>query len=110
MNLSRKAKDLWNRTWRTFLQGALAVFIITWIGPLWDLVQSFVSLGPGDQLPHVDLNIWRNMLFAVVAGGAAGVIAAFWNWGNDYLGIGGTKPIIGKPVDTATGDQVLGEG
>ena len=58
--MSRKAKDLWNRVWRTFLQGALGVFALTYFGPLFDLVQSFVSLGPGDQLPRIDLTGWSS--------------------------------------------------
>jgi hypothetical protein len=110
MSMSRKAKDLWNRVWRTFVQGALAVFVITWIKPLFELARSFVSLGPGDNLPPMpDLTFWRNLLLAVFFGGVAALVALFWNWANDYLGIGGTKPILGKPIDTALGDRQLGE-
>lgn len=107
--MSRKAKDLWNRVWRTFLQGALGVFALTYFGPFWDLAQSFVSLGPGDELPTVDLTFWRNMLLAVIAGGAAALISLAHNAINDYLKKGGTSFVLGKPVDTAVGDQVLGE-
>lgn len=109
MKLSRKAKDMLNRVWRTFAQGALGVFGLTYIGPLFDLVQSFVSLGPGDTLPQVDLTFWRNALLAIVAGGAAAVISLVWNWINDYLGYGTNNTVTGKPLDTAIGDAVLGE-
>jgi hypothetical protein len=108
--MSRKAKDLLNRVGRTFGQGALGVFALTYAKPLFDLMRSFASLGPGDQLPkYPDLTFWRNMLLALFAGGIIALFSLIHNWINDYLGFGGTKPILGKPVDRALGDQALGE-
>lgn len=107
--MSQRASDLWSRVWRTFAQGAAGVFVATYFGPLMDLMRAFTSLGPGDNLPEIELTLWRNALLAVIAGGFVAVAALLHNWVNDYLGRGNDLPLIGKPIDRAVGDARLGE-
>jgi hypothetical protein len=69
--------DTIKRAVRTFFQGAVGVLALTAIGPLSDLVQDVVS-GSGNDI-QIDLNLWRNILLACVAGGVIALIAFIQN-------------------------------
>ena len=108
--MSRKAKDLLIRVWRTFLQGAIPVFIVTAVGPIRDIFYDIMNVASGHGTvpePHVDA--LRAALVAVVAGGLVALGSLVHNWLNDYLGIGNRSALTGKPVDRAIGDAALGE-
>ena len=108
--MSQKMHDLLIRVWRTFLQGAVGAFLLTYAKPLFDLARDFASLGPGDNLPPTpDLNFWRNLLLACFAGGVIALVSLAHNAINDYLGWGNRTALFGKPTDRAIGDAAMGE-
>lgn len=102
--------DMLVRVSRTFAQGAIGAFLLTYATPLFKVARDFASLGPGDNLPATpDLNFFRNMLLALFAGGVIACVSLAHNLINDYLGAGNNLPALGKPVDRAIGDAALGE-
>ena len=107
--MDQKLHDLLVRVARTFVQGALGIFIATYIGPVMQLLQDVVNAGAGGDMPEIDLSFWRNALLAIVAGGMIAVVSLVHNLINDYLNKGNDLPMIGKPADRAIGDQVLGD-
>lgn len=110
MKLSRRAHDFWTRIWRTFLQGAVPVFVVLAIGPFRDLYYDLINIASGHgTVPEAHIDALRSALIAVVAGGLAALGSLVHNWINDYLGKGNGLPLIGKPVDRAIGDAALGE-
>lgn len=81
------------RVIRTFVQGAVGVFILTWSATLFNLLRDFTSLGPGDHLPPVpDLTFWRNMFLSLFAGGIIACASLVWNAIENYTGKGLLKP------------------
>lgn len=110
MNLSQKARDMWVRVWRTFLQGAIPVFLVTAIGPLRDVFYDLMNVASGGgTVPEPHINALRSAIMAVVAGGLVALGSLFHNWLNDYVGVGNKNSLTGKPVDRAIGDEQLGE-
>lgn len=86
-------KDWIARVIRTFVQGAIGIFILTYSATIFKLVKDFASLGPGDQLPVVpDMNFLRNMLFACAAGGVIACGSLIWNAIENWTGKGILKP------------------
>ena len=86
-------KDWVARVIRTFIQGGVMVFIFTYFPTLFNILKDFSSLGPGDELPPVpDLNFFRNMLFAIAAGGAIACGSLIWNGIEAWIGKGILKP------------------
>lgn len=86
-------KDWLARVLRTFVQGAVGVFLLTYSATLFKLAQDFASLGPGDELPPLpDLNFVRNMLLALFAGGVIACASLVWNGIEEWSGRGILKP------------------
>lgn len=69
--------DFLRRAIRTFFQGFVAVLMLTAIGPLNEFVTGVVS-GDGNDAA-IDLNLWRNILFAAIAGGGVSLITLIHN-------------------------------
>lgn len=84
--MSPRLKDTINRVRRAFIQGALGIFVATYIGPLMTMLTGVVNVGNGNPMPEIDLTFWRNALLAVVAGGVIAVVSLAHNAINDYLG------------------------
>lgn len=78
-------KDTLNRVRRTFIQGALGIFVATYIGPVMAFLQGIVNAGNGGAMPEIDLTFWRNAVLAIVAGGVIAVVSLIHNLINDYL-------------------------
>lgn len=88
-----KLKDWLARVLRTFVQGAIGVFVLTYSATIFKLAQDFSSLGPGDELPPLpDLNFLRNMLLALFAGGVIACFSLLWNGLEELTGTGVLKP------------------
>lgn len=86
-------KDWAARVLRTFVQGAVGAFLLLYSGTIFDLVRSFASLGPGDNLPAFpDMNFFRNMLFAMAAAGVIASVSLLWNGLEAWSGKGLLKP------------------
>lgn len=86
-------KDWVARILRTFIQGAVGSFVILYSATVFKLVRDFASLGPGDNLPPVpDMNFWRNMFFAMAAGGVIACGSLVWNGLEAWTGKGILKP------------------
>lgn len=64
-------KDVWNRTWKTFLQGFFG---------------SGVVLTPAMIMNAKNINdLWISVVYPVLIGGCAGGICAVWNMAKDYF-------------------------
>lgn len=100
----RSLGDALKRAIRTFVQGAVGVLMLTAIGPLNELVTGLVS-GNGHDA-KIDLDIWRNIALAAMAGGFIALITFLHNALEDKVD---AFPTMLKPVDRDVGDQVLGE-
>jgi len=86
-------RDWIARVVRTFIQGAVGVFVLTYSATIFKLLRDFASLGPGDNLPPVpDLNFFRNMLLALAAGGVIACGSLIWNGIEELVGKGLLKP------------------
>lgn len=86
-------RDWIARIVRTFIQGAVGSFVLLYSATVFKIVRSFASLGPGDELPPVpDMNFFRNMLFAMAAGGVIASVSFGWNGIEAWLGKGILKP------------------
>lgn len=109
MKISARWKDVWTRVWKTFAQGAGGVFFLTYVGPMMTLLRDLTSIGPGDNLPVIDLTFWRNAIFAVVAGGMAALLSLIWNGFLEWKSAGTTNRLAGMPADQAAGDRNLGQ-
>src|SRR5689334_22521012 len=108
--MSRKFKDLLTRVWRTFLQGAIPVFLVTAIGPLRDLFYDLLNVASGHgTVPEPHIDALRSALVAVAAGGLVALGSLIHNLLNDYAGVGNSTALFGKPVDRAVGDAMLHE-
>jgi hypothetical protein len=108
--MSQRLRDLLTRVGRTFLQGAVPVFLVTAVGPLRDVYYDLLNVAAGHgTVPEAHVDALRSVLVAVVAGGLVALGSLVHNWINDYLKLGNAIPVIGKPVDRAIGDQALGE-
>lgn len=81
------------RVIRTFIQGAVGVFVLTWSATIFNLMKDFASIGPGDHLPAVpDLTFWRNLLISLFAGGVIACGSLLWNGVEQWIGKGILKP------------------
>lgn len=86
-------RDWVARVLRTFIQGAVGSFFLLYSTTLFKLVRDFASLGPGDNLPELpDMNFFRNMLFAMAAGGVIASMSLLWNGIEQWIGKGILKP------------------
>lgn len=104
--LKSRLVDGLKRSTRTFLQGAVGVFALTYAKPLFDLARDVASIGPGDQLPvFPDLTFFRNLFLACFSGGVIATVALAQNWLEEIPGV----PALLKPKDRSVGDKVLHE-
>lgn len=74
--------DAIRRAARTFFQGAIGVLVLLAIPVLNQLIQSVA--GGGDAT--IDLDLWRSIGIAAVAGGIIALIAFLQNWLEDTTG------------------------
>jgi hypothetical protein len=65
--------DALRRGVRTFVQGFIGILAISAIPVLNGIVTAVVAGGGNDV--EIDLNIWRNILLAAIAGGVIALIA-----------------------------------
>ena len=77
------------RAARTFFQGFVGVLVLCAVGPLNELVTGVVS-GDGYDA-KIDLNLWRNIALACIAGGVIALIAFAQNMLEDKGMIPDTK-------------------
>lgn len=77
-------KDALKRAARTFVQGAVGIFALAAIGPLNALITGVVSGGGSDVT--IDLNLWRNIGLACLAGGVIALVSLLQNAVEDKTG------------------------
>ena len=63
-------KDVWNRTWKTFLQGFFSAEIV---------------LTPAMFMEIKDVSTFWKVVTPIIVGGVAGGICAVWNMAKDYF-------------------------
>jgi len=106
--MSPKLKSLLTRVFRTFLQTAIPVFLITALGPLQDIWADLINWASGTGNFHTEnVDALRAALVSVFAAGVVACVSLIWNVLNDYLKIGNNWGIVGKPADTEIGQKVL---
>jgi hypothetical protein len=89
-------KDWIARAVRTFLQAFVGTFVLFYVGPLQQIVQDIVN---GGEM-HVDLNFWRNALFACAVAGFIALVSLAQNWLEDTSG----KALLKPPSPPAPAD------
>lgn len=77
-----KWRDIWIRAARTFAQGFVGVLALIAVPILGSLVQSVA--GGGEVV--IDVNIWRSIGIAAVAGGLIALISFTQNWFEETTG------------------------
>ena len=70
---------------RTFFQGVIGVLVLIAIPILHQLIQSVA----GGEPATIDLDFWRSIGIAALAGGIIALIAFLQNWLEDATGSGG---------------------
>jgi hypothetical protein len=103
--MDRKWVDGAKRAGRTWVQGAIGFFFLTYLAPLMALLNDIATAGGDNGVIDWSLTFWSNALLACAAGGFIALIALAQNWLEDA----GMIPTLGKPTDRKVGDAAMGE-